>query len=124
MFDCLPVEVDIHPGELQLLKLADDLRHRERWPLGFKWDYGFCSTCAIGLFFRLRDEYCPFMTDSKVAYMTKKYLSITEWTRIFVSLAASLDIDMRDITPDMVANAIEETVRSKRASKSRLAPSV
>ncbi len=36
-----------------LQNLATALRHREMWPTDFEWSYSSCSTCAIGLAWRL-----------------------------------------------------------------------
>lgn len=37
---------DATPG---LSALSDLLRHPERWPEGFRWDFLNCETCAMGL---------------------------------------------------------------------------
>lgn len=34
---------------LSAIWLADVLRHPDKWPPGFVWDYVRCETCAIGM---------------------------------------------------------------------------
>lgn len=38
---------------LSAIWLADVLRHPEKWPPGFVWDYSRCDTCAFGMVGRL-----------------------------------------------------------------------
>lgn len=33
--------------------LSHILRHKELWPVGFVWNYGDCSSCALGLAYQL-----------------------------------------------------------------------
>lgn len=47
--------------------LAYVLRHPETWPEDFQWDYGRCSTCAVGLAHRLWERR-PYYSVATTAY--------------------------------------------------------
>jgi|SRR5215472_7707298 len=47
-FDATPQ----HP----LRELTDLLRHPERWPADFRWDYGHCDHCALELWGVLHEQ--------------------------------------------------------------------
>jgi hypothetical protein len=49
--------VDISKPSIANLIYA--LRHPQTWPAGFKWNYGGCTTCAMGLVHRLWDSQTP-----------------------------------------------------------------
>ena len=80
-FDAMPAPVITGTPSLEALAWA--LRHPESWPPGFKWDYRYCETCAMGLAFRLWEEVGYPCT----AYMPRAF-AITEdvAVRLFINL--------------------------------------
>lgn len=90
--------------------LAYLLRHPEKWPEGFVWDYSDCHTCAVGLAMQLHDISGP--GDETVSRYAARILCLPhgEAYDIFVGLGDDKGIDrgtMARITSIHVATAIE-----------------
>ena len=103
-----PDYVDL--SEPSLKGLIYLLRHRELWPKTFnKWSFSDHSSCAIGLAYKTWPE------------LGKWYVSIDLGAKIGLDRATSEDLFLRGnkaygtpgheyITPEMVANKLEEYV--------------
>ncbi len=85
-----------------LQNLATVLRHREMWPDGFDWDYSNCSTCAIGLAWRLGmiSRYCTHKAAEEFG------IPDNVATRIFIWLVRECG-ERKNVTPEHVADAID-----------------
>jgi hypothetical protein len=93
------------------------LRHPETWPRGFKWDYQFCDTCAMGLAHHLWSD---FVDEANVSEMARAFaLPYSESNNIFQTnddwapsrrvgfLWLRKAADWSAITPEMVADEID-----------------
>jgi hypothetical protein len=100
MFDGLmPVDLDFPSAK----GLAYVLRHRELWPAGFTWDYGYCDTCAIGLASRL-------WAISSIELGRAIGLDPLHSRAVFVKAGAVKNVGWQDITPEDVAGLLELVV--------------
>jgi hypothetical protein len=88
-----------------LAGLSYALRHRETWPEKFRWYYGHCPTCAMGLAVVLWNQIEEPSTDE-----TAKAFGIYENTaaKLFLYLPDNINVPLWNITPDHVADAIDE----------------
>lgn len=89
------------------------LRDRSTWPLGFKWDYTHCKTCAIGLAMELYQ--CPM-------YKFEEAIGITglDANNIFCRLTGTFKHRLKcmsGITPEDVADALEAWHQKETTSK-------
>jgi hypothetical protein len=100
-FDSTPQLPDISTPTVANLVWV--LRHREVWPQGFQWNYGDCDHCAMGLAARLWSEIVSANT-----YTLAVALNITHFQSQEAFLNACLDKHMRDISPDDVADMLEQ----------------
>lgn len=111
-FDSLP------QTELTLARLAVVLRDRSMWPEGFRWDYGECVSCAMGLAYQLkRGNRLLFRGYDAVQKMREIIedahdMPIDEFAPIFFHLADTPE-GCADITPEHVASAIESHLARK-----------
>lgn len=117
--------LDVSTRTLTLADLAWRLRHPETWPPGFKWDYGNCSSCAMGLAVRLLDQ--PFPDDIE-NWMANQFPEasdgdpelplLNEWAEsVFLEglhPEAKLSEIAHTITPAMVADAIDQWLEKGR----------
>lgn len=109
-----PVVREYTEGERNRLKLAAMLRDQSRWPEGFRWDFRQFSTCAMGLW------------DGTVGFEFNGHTSIRCWGDIAVPFGFTEEGAQRifagekacraifygaNITPEMVADELEATVR-------------
>lgn len=116
-----------------LENLSYVLRHPDAWPEGFVWDFSDCETCAMGLARGLWDK-IDFPVDS---YDANKH-AVSAVARAFampyakaknVFMGDSFDVpfktegtwwwktsypDWSDITPEMVADQIDEYLAEMR----------
>lgn len=93
------------------------LRHPELWPAGFKWNYDFCTSCAIGLTFRLWPDSVGLVGGSDLhAVMRLMNMSKHDANTLFSELKERFPrlSHRREITPLHVANAIDSYVASKK----------
>ncbi len=94
-----------------LTALSYLLRHQEKWPLGFRWDYSYCDQCAMGLARTLWErDYDPYSDQIRYAesYMRGTFgLSIETIEEIFEGGAWGEKI-LETVTPEMVADRIDK----------------
>lgn len=117
-----------------LFGLSYALRHPETWPIGFVWDYRDCQTCAVGLAVQLWkligvpvafdwDDEC--MTDAQkssvvspmarifaIGYSTAHHIFFNVQPRRSLILRRPIG-DLKDVTPDMVADEIDRYLATK-----------
>jgi len=79
-----------------LTALAYALRHRERWPEGFVWDFGCYGSCAWGLARQLWDFKEPHDLDER--------LRTEGFYEIFIKGACS---SPGQVTPEIIATRID-----------------
>ena len=92
-----------------LKTLAYLLRHSELWPDGFKWFYGDCDTCAMGLAHKLwSDEIKVPSTDHVIVP-----LGIDEITAFHLFLDGYDCGNIYAISPEMVADRIDQHLDEK-----------
>lgn len=114
-FDLIP------PAEYEnLQQFIAYLRSSKLWPSDFKWNYEKCSQCALGLAFRLWNEEFDAPTHLGL-FASEKFISsaglgiklkIDAITAdiIFCQLAFVLNKNMHFVTPEDVADALEEVL--------------
>lgn len=89
------------------------LRHKELWPAGFVWDYGYCDSCAMGLARDLWGVDIPgkgFFTQIADAFG----IGMENFYRIFVEARFRRGLpELRDVTPAMVADDIDALLASQ-----------
>lgn len=99
--------------------LAMALRDRSTWPAGFEWDFLFCENCAMGLanaLWNIQTDDNPVsdmasaMGISSAAARSLFYDA--DWLRpvprrIFGIQFGTRTVELRDVTPEMVAAAID-----------------
>lgn len=85
--------------------LSFTLRHKELWPASFHWNYGACSTCAMGLASELWPQ--TIFEVSNVAM--RKAFDLTEQQAqiIFGDVGDIKRCSHDDVTPEMVADVID-----------------
>ena len=93
-----------------LSELSHVLRNKDLWPKNFEWNYNDCETCAMGLAALLWNE-----VNGTNTWAMEKAFDIDSDTSnaIFLELADHPD-DFSKITPEHVANAIDEYLANKR----------
>lgn len=98
------------------------LRHRELWPKGFRWNYGNCKTCAIGLAdelwgFKLREALLGDHND-RILVINKSLeekLGIEELDARHIFWGSDVSISRIDkVTPENVADMIDEYLLEKQ----------
>jgi hypothetical protein len=101
-FDAHPTHPDPTPQDL-----ADLLRDHARWPAGFRWNYSTRKTCAI--------ELCRLVW-GEVAFA--RFLASIP--NAFACVGWRLDIPLKEVTPEDVADYIEASVATAtRAARRR-----
>ena len=100
-FDGTPTAPDLSVPSLENLAYA--LRHRETWPLGFRWNYCSAYGCAIGLAERLWGRQAPLSVvdapnDSPIFFRCRVPFV---WWKPFARRW------MKDVQPEHVADAID-----------------
>lgn len=119
----MPFDASPEVNEVKTISLSDlswRLRHPETWPKGFSWDYGSCSTCAMGLAIRLIhpqfDEYIlNEWWDQKITRTVRtivpdaKSMPLREFHNIFwwADSGPFGHLSAGSVTPDMIADAID-----------------
>jgi hypothetical protein len=94
--------------------LSHILRHKEMWPEGFKWNFGDCQSCAMGLAHKMWLE-----INSPSSYRMAEHMGITERDACDLFVEASWNADWNsdkynfDITPEMVADQIDLYLAAK-----------
>lgn len=86
-----------------LKALADLLRHPERWPEGFEWNFKVYETCALGLchqYWGISNEPLQGLLD--ISYEVSNDIFCTSWFNIG---------PMSWVTPKTVARRIERYLR-------------
>lgn len=115
-FDSLP------QTELTLARLAVVLRDRSMWPEGFEWDYGMCSSCAMGLAYEIKtgerlegdgSHTSPVTRAIRMIVNDAKAMKLKEFHAIFWDLTDRMNLDWSEITPEHVADAIESYLANK-----------
>jgi hypothetical protein len=104
------ISPDLARPSLEALSYA--LRHPETWPKGFRWDYGSCSSCAMGLTKKLwenpaREERCD-LPDLRAEKYGKLFgMPQAASDKIFLYLTEGHGCGTGYITPHHVADAID-----------------
>ena len=103
-------------GRLTLADLSWRLRNPGTWPPGFRWNYGNCDHCAMGLAWQLsggRKQPFNELTLGQSLKLTMAVLADAElkdfadFCDIFLRLHTGKHIGYMDITPHHVADAID-----------------
>jgi hypothetical protein len=92
--------------QMSLATLAWRLRNPETWPEGFKWDYRDCTTCAVGLAAAI--HYGTVNRWEDVYDRLFDMVPDDQFRSIFCFLHHSLHLRRHAITPEHVADAIDE----------------
>ena len=102
-----------------LAALAYALRHQETWPEGFVWNFYNCRTCAMGM---AADLWAGVTRPIRAVAPMERWtgaafnLSSYEVEMLFGStLPVSLGIALHKITPEHVADAIDNYLTSHPA---------
>lgn len=82
-----------------LRSLSVLLRNRHLWPDGFEWNYSYRKQCAIGL-----AEAAWGYPGGNLIYQLPGRIR----RKIFTGLAAAVGIQMWNVKPEHVANAIDQ----------------
>lgn len=104
-----PSQPEVLAPEKTLKGLAFALRHHELWPREFKWDYTECKSCAMGLAVQLWN-----LSGGECTYTLARAFSedIRDFDRstldIFCGLSSKLHKKMCCVTPEDVADALDE----------------
>lgn len=105
---------------LSYADLAWRLRNPDTWPANFEWDYIDCAACAMGLAWRLmsdnplQEAFYEDLPDDTITRLVRRVIADSEvmpdadFRRIFWNLAIWHSVRASDITPDHVADAIDE----------------
>ena len=88
-----------------LATLSAILRDRTRWPADFRWDYGRCDMCALGMAWRLGFATHPL--PSKVMPAFGLSIEDDDAFNLFVGVGSDLGKHQCDVTPEDVADAID-----------------
>ena len=100
-----------------LENLSYILRHREWWPDGFKWDFRYCSECALGMSRLLWGVDPDTLDDSRLRPSPITWELNPSYQEIFCTPAgkASLwlrlwdyDRAMKSVTPEQVADQLDK----------------
>lgn len=102
---------DLSIPSLRALSYA--LRHRECWPKTFEWNYSDCNTCAMGLSVVLWKQLeFPCRSTMQEAF------GITREDAELLFLAPIRRTSYEKVTPEMVANRIDEFVGARSPQES------
>lgn len=106
-----------------LENLSHILRNRDLWPEGFYWNFKHCDSCAIGMMNKLWGhaypevavrvfEDMPGETESRIFYnsFSKPHVRIG-WFGLF-----KRDRHHEEVTPEMVADQIDEYLKRKEGN--------
>lgn len=114
------VEAVLDLATPSLAGLAWLLRHKEAWPVGFRWNFANCPTCAIGLAYRMICGEAPedrFGPDDAAVWLPRAFPALSDQEGFLVKsadkiffgdVAFALGIELGDVTPEMVAQRIED----------------
>ena len=114
---------NIPENGLTMADLAWRLRHPETWPKGFKWNYGKCTTCAMGLAWALSGRRPEAMLRSNPSRSFGDVIKVLRdvepedvpgLQEIFLFLSYHRSVSNRDITPEIVADAIDAHLARKK----------
>ncbi len=103
------------------------LRHPDLWPAGFSWNYNWCHQCAMGLAHQLWKSFpvgagdhnagasvmarafgIPFTEALKIFYGHGDWAPVKNKRYGFLKLRSKTVTDFGKVTPDMVADQIDE----------------
>jgi hypothetical protein len=94
-----------------LAGLAYALRHPDAWPEGFVWNFYDCRTCAMGMAAQLWASVSrPIRVPAPMERWTRATFNLSSYEveMLFgITLPVSLDIALHKITPEHVADAID-----------------
>lgn len=102
--------------------LSHVLRHPEKWPEGFEWDYEWCSTCAMGLAGLLWNQLVSDdpnemldRTASLFAARRADMAPIFSGDGNWIPLAEGCTVlrNLKSVTPDIVADEIDKYLASR-----------
>jgi hypothetical protein len=92
------------------------LHHQELWPENFSWNYSNANNCAIGLTWQTWPKAAK--EDVKKIYN----ISLETYYKIFISIGFRKDIDLRLVSFQMVADAIDEHLYSELSKSMKILP--
>jgi hypothetical protein len=116
------------PEKPTLELLATILRDRSMWPKNFSWDYGCCSSCAMGLTSELFHIRLPPHRSGALSVMSEIFqLKDDDRDNIFYLLGKKKypnygdETDPRKVPihPEEVADAIDHYLASQKPKQSR-----
>ncbi len=110
-----------------LVGLSYLLRHRELWPQGFKWDYTYRNTCAMGLTIEVWEPWpeTSFIAPDQFTALYGLTLSQARdlfvnahlWARERVLWFWSRPVDR--VTPIMIADRIDKMLAAAQGATAR-----
>ena len=95
-----------------LADLSAALRDPSTWPKGFVWGYWHCATCAMGLAFEL-----GMTKDSDLDEIVRVFGVPDREARYIFTQGGARHVFFRQITPEMVADDIDEYLVAQRAPR-------
>jgi hypothetical protein len=96
-------------GAPSLSELSYRLRHRDTWPPGFTWRYQDINHCAMALAYRTWPAL--LQTNGLRGFDAAFGLEPAQTDRIFGGVGRALGVAPADVTPEMVADLIDEVAR-------------
>lgn len=96
--------------------LSYALRHPDTWPAGFKWDYGDCGQCAVGLAHSLWSG-VPIPEPNDIGSVMGRAFAMpySDAKRIFfwagggvMGTIRCFGLNGSTVTPEMIANHIDK----------------
>ena len=96
-------------GAPSLSELSYRLRHRDTWPPGFTWRYESINHCAMALAYRTWPAL--LQTNGLRGFDAAFGLEPLQTNWIFGSAASAFGVETADVTPEMVADLIDEVAR-------------
>jgi hypothetical protein len=110
----MPLDSALHSIP-SLESLSSILRDQAKWPEGFQWDYTNCSSCAIGLAFKLWTDQEPeeYAMDNFDWLECELGVPWPVADVIFMNLERKLGVRFADVTPVQVADAIDQWITNQ-----------
>ncbi len=103
------------------------LRHPEMWPQGFKWDYAYSNTCAMGLTIEVWEPWpeTPFLAPHVFTALygltpsqaSDLFVYAHRWARERVLWFWSRPVDR--VTPIMIADRIDKMLAAAQGATAR-----
>lgn len=106
---------DVMPTDKPTLEsLSYLLRHEEMWPAGFKWNFGHCDTCAMGMIVRLVGGRPEEADRHEIEQTVDKTLGISRTERSYLFDRRAIEDLGGNATPTQIADRIDAYLASRR----------